>query len=163
MDPREEIIGAYNSSYYHILDDEIINKIYDKMERSEEIGLINQNKEKALNYMKIVTMFSLINYAPKYTGNLAFNGINLKEKGKLSADIIILAPGQINRVSKRLSRLPDYGWQTDMLDRLQFYTPEGDFIDVPNKNKGWVEDAIYYAVYKIADKLERLVYIDDNI
>lgn len=163
MDQRQAVLDYYDKYYYHVLNDDTINEIYDKMERSEEIGLINQDKEKALNYMKIVTLFSLINYAPKYTGNLAFKGINLKEKGKLSADIIILAPGQINRVSKKLSRLPDYGWQTDMLDRLQFYTPEGDFIDVHNKNKGWVEDAIYEAVDKMADKLDKVVYIDDNI
>jgi hypothetical protein len=124
------------------------------MEESKDIGLINQDKEKVLNYAKILTMFSLINYAPKYTGNLAFNGINFANENKYSADIIIRAPGQVD---KNGNKLPDYGWQTDMLDRLQFYTVEGEFIDVSNKNKGWVEDATDEASFKIADKFEGVI------
>lgn len=156
MDTKRAIIDTIDSSAYPLLNDETINEIYDKKEMSLDIGIIKQDKEKMLNYMKIVTMFSLINYAPKYTGNLAFNGINFKEKGKLSTDIIILAKGQVDRKGQKL---PDYGWQTDMLDRLQFYTVDGEFIDVANKNKGWVEDAVEEASYKIADKLEGLVYV----
>ena len=157
MDFKNSIIDTYNDSYYHILDDSTIDKIYDKMDMSLDIGMIKQNAEKALNYIKIVTMLSLINYAPKYTGNLAFNGINLQEKGKRSADIIIRAPGQIDNKGRKL---PDYGWQTDMLDMLQFYTPKGDFIDVPNKNKGWVENAVYDSVDKLINKLDGLVYVE---
>lgn len=154
MDARKAVIETYESSYYNVLDDETINKIQDKIDRSEDIGIIKQEREKALNYMKIVTMFSLINYAPKYTGNLAFNGIKIKEKGKLSADIIINAPGQVDKNGKKL---PNYGWQTDMLDRLQFYTVDGEFIDVANKHKDWVEDATDEAAYKIADKFEGVI------
>jgi hypothetical protein len=154
MDVKSSIIDTYDSSYYPLLDDDTINKIYDKMEESSEIGMIKQDKERILNYMKIVTMFSLIKESPKYTGNLAFNGINIKEKGKLSADIIIRAPGQVDKKGRKL---PDYGWQTDMLDRLQFYTVDGEFIDVENRHKGWVDDAIEDASYKIADRFEGLV------
>ena len=118
---------------------EYYSQIYDKAVRSEDIGIIKQDQEKIMNLASVMLLMGLKRDAPIFTGNLMFNGINGEMKGKLSSDIIILAPGQIDKNGRKL---PDYGWQTDMLSRLRFYTTDGEFINAPNKNKGWVEKSI---------------------
>lgn len=116
------------------------------------IGIISQDKEQILHYAKMVILFGLKSRAPYYTGNLMMRGFKDKMKGKKGCDITILAPGLTNKKTRR--KLPRYGWQTDMLDRLQFYTQDGDYIDVPNKNKGWVERSLGDSLEKIINKFE---------
>lgn len=133
-------------------EDAIFNwKMQDSLLRSTDIGMIKQDREKVLNYARMVLMFGLKADSPYYSGNLATRGINHEDKGPTSCDIVILAPGQ---PAKDGSILPSYGWQTDILDRLQFYNEDLEFIDVPNKNKGWVERSLYRSLGKIIDKFE---------
>ena len=124
------------------------------------IGMISQDKEQILNYAKMVILFGLKARAPYYTGNLMMRGFKDKMKGKRGCDITILAPGLTNKKTRR--KLPRYGWQTDMLDRLQFYNEDGDYIDVPNKNKGWVERSLSDSLEKIINKFEGEIQ-DENI
>lgn len=131
---------------------EYYSAIYDKAVRSEDIGIIKQDRERIMNLASIMLITGLKRDAPMYTGNLMFNGIKGQLKGKYSSDIIILAPGPID-VNGR--KLPDYGWQTDMLNRLMFYTADGEFINVANTNKGWVERSV-------ANTLEDLLRILEN-
>lgn len=131
---------------------EYYSAIYDRSLRSEDIGIIKHDRERLMNLASIMLITGLKKEAPMYTGNLMYNGIKGQIKGKYSSDIVIIAPGQID---KKGEKLPDYGWQTDMLSRLRFYTVDGEFIDVPNKNKGWVERSV-------ANTLEDLLRITEN-
>lgn len=124
----------------------------DDVLENSDIGMISQDKEQILNYAKMVVLFGLKSEAPYYTGNLMMRGINEKSQGKHGFDIIINAPGGTNKKTRR--KLPNYGWQTDMLNRLQFYNEDGEFIDVPNKNKGWVERSLSNSLEKIINKFE---------
>lgn len=134
-------------------EDQLFNwQMQDSLIKSTDIGMINQDKEKILNYARMVITFGLKSRAPYYSGNLMMRGIYEKGQGKYGFDIIINAPGGTNRKTKR--KLPNYGWQTDMLDRLQFYNEDGDYIDVPNQNKGWVERSLGDSLDKIINKFE---------
>lgn len=126
-------------------------KMQDSLLRSTEIGMIKQDREKVLNYARMIYTFGLKADAPHYTGNLMTSGINIEEQGPTACDIVILAPGQ---TAIDGSKLPDYGWQTDMLDRLQFYNEDLEYIDVPNKNKDWVERSLYRSSEKLINKFE---------
>jgi hypothetical protein len=107
---------------------------------AENIGAIKKDLESYASLANVLLVNGLRKEAPFYTGNLMLNGILSDKINSTSYDITILAPGQVDRKGKKL---PDYGWQTDMLSRLRFYTVDGEFIDVPNKNKGWVQRAVY--------------------
>lgn len=112
-------------------------------EAAEEIGFVKQDREMVATLANVLLVNGLRKDAPYYTGNLMLNGIISTKLDSTNYDINILAPGQIDNKGKKL---PDYGWQTDMLNRLQFYTTDGEFIDVPNKNKGWVQKSVYYTL-----------------
>lgn len=131
-----QLLFEGNPSYF----DEEESTLYKRARRSESIGIIKQEKERVASLANIMLLIGLKRSAPVYTGNLSINGIKSQKNSSTSYDIVILAPGSIDYQGKKL---PDYGWQTDMLDRLMFYTVDGEFINVSNKNKGWVEESVY--------------------
>lgn len=151
MDDKLALLGGeiVNDPKYF---QEYYSAIYDRALRSEDIGIIKQDREKIMNLASIMLITGLKRDSPMYTGNLMYNGIKGQLKGKYSSDIIILAPGQVDNEGRKL---PDYGWQTDMLNRLMFYTVEGEFINVANRHKGWVERSV-------ANTLEDLIRIIEN-
>lgn len=113
--------------------------LYEKMADSDMIGYDSEDKEQILVSAAMLLMVGLRKDSPRYTGNLQNRGIIGNRVSKYKTTITINAPGQINYEGVRL---PDYGWQTDMLDRLQFYTVDGIYIDTPNKHKDWVERSV---------------------
>ena len=126
----------FRSSFSHTYDEYLY-------ESAENIGFVKKDREMIASLANILLVNGLRKEAPFYTGNLMLNGIRSNKLDSTNYDILILAPGQVDNQG---TKLPDYGWQTDMLDRLQFYTVDGDFIDVPNKNKGWVQKSVYYTL-----------------
>lgn len=129
------------------------SKFYIEMEQSMidsfDIGVLKQDREKILNFATMIILFGLKANAPVYSGNLRDAGINKEMISSTKCNINILAPGGVN---KKGEKMPDYGWQTDMLDRLQFYNEDLEYIDVENRNKGWVERSIYSSLNRLIEK-----------
>lgn len=125
--------------------------LYERLERSEMIGYDNSDLESVLASASMIIITGLKKFSPKFTGNLANRGINGYNNSKYTRSIEIIAPGFTDIYG---NKLPDYGWQTDMLDRLKFRTQDGGFINTVNKNKGWVENSVYGSLRTFVNKHE---------